>query len=85
MALVLLVTAPDQMTAELWVSILREAGIAAMIRASDAVSFLGVSAMGCRVLVEESDRQRALDILGDDVIRGIEEEDEEREDSGGSP
>jgi hypothetical protein len=76
-----LVTAPDQMTAEFWVSILRDAGITAMIRASDAVSFLGVSAMGCRVLVEESDLERARDVLGDDVIRGIEEEDEERDGS----
>jgi hypothetical protein len=59
-----LATAPDQLTAELWVSILRDAGIAAMIRPSDAVSFLGVSPFSCRVQVEEKERERAREILG---------------------
>jgi len=58
-----LATAPDQITAEIWVSILRDAGVRAMIRASDAVSFLGVSAYGCRVQVPEADLARARDIL----------------------
>jgi hypothetical protein len=62
-----LATAPDQVTAEIWVDILRDAGIAAMIRASDAVSFLGVSSMGCRVLVMEADRDRARETLGEDA------------------
>jgi hypothetical protein len=60
-----LATAPDQITAEIWVSILRDAGIAAMIRPSDVVSYLGVSAMGCRVQVDESDLEKARDVLGD--------------------
>jgi hypothetical protein len=60
-----LATAPDQITAEIWIDILKEAGIRAMIRASDAVSFLGVSAYGCRVLVPEPDLARALDLLPD--------------------
>ena len=58
-----LAVAPDQMTAELWVSILREEGIAAMIMPSDVVSFLGVSAFGCRVQVEESDLERAREVI----------------------
>jgi hypothetical protein len=56
-------TAPDQITAEVWIDILREAGVRAMIRPSDAVSFLGVSAYGCRVQVPEEDIDRAHDVL----------------------
>ena len=59
-----LVTAPDQLTGEIWVSILRDAGLRAMIRPSDAVSFLGVSPFGCRVQVREEDLDRAREIAG---------------------
>ena len=62
---VVLAIAPDQLTAELWISILRDAGIAALIRPSDAVSYLGVSAFGCRVQVREDDLQQAREILGE--------------------
>ena len=50
-----LATAPDQLTAEFWVGILRNLGIVAIIRPSDAASFLGVAAFGCRVQVAETD------------------------------
>jgi hypothetical protein len=60
-----LATAPDQITGEIWVSILRDEGIRAMIRPSDAVSFLGVSTMGCRVQVTEDDLDRAREVLGE--------------------
>jgi Putative prokaryotic signal transducing protein len=58
-----LATAPDQLTAEMWVSILRDAGLSAIIRPSDAVSFLGVSAYGCRVQVVEEDLPKAREML----------------------
>jgi putative signal transducing protein len=58
-------TAPNQMTAELWVSILRDNDIAAMIRPSDAVSFLGVSALSTRVQVRREDLERARELLGE--------------------
>jgi hypothetical protein len=58
-----LATAPDQLTAELWVGILRDAGVAAMIRPSDAVSYLGVAAFGCRVQVVEEDLERARGLI----------------------
>ena len=58
-----LTTAPDQITAEMLVDALREAGVAAMIRPSDAVSFLGVSPFGCRVQVREEDLGRAREVL----------------------
>jgi len=59
-----LATAPDQITAEIWVDILRQEGISAMIRPSDAVSFLGISAVSCRVQAREEDLVRAREILG---------------------
>jgi hypothetical protein len=62
-----LATAPDQLTAEMWVSILRDAGLSAMIRPSDAVSFLGVSAYGCRVQVIEEDLQEAREMLAGEI------------------
>jgi hypothetical protein len=61
-----LTTAPDQITAEIWIDVLHNAGIAAMIRPSDAVSFMGISAMGCRVQVQEEDLTGALEVLGED-------------------
>ena len=64
MSWVHLTTAPDQITAEMLVDALREAGVAAMIRPSDAVSFLGVSPFGCRVQVREEDLDRAREIAG---------------------
>jgi len=43
--------APDQITAEIWVDILQQNEIPAMIEPRDAVSFLGVSPFPCRVMV----------------------------------
>ena len=58
-----LATAPDQLTAEMWVARLTDEGIAAMIRPSDAVSFLGVAGFGCRVLVRARDLDHAREVL----------------------
>lgn len=49
----LLRTAPDQLTAELWRGLLEEEGIPATLAPGDVVSFLGVSAAPCRLLVPE--------------------------------
>ena len=65
--LVYLATAPDEMTAEIWVARLQEAGIPAMIRPGDAVSFLGTSPMPCRVLVGEPYLEQARELLGEGV------------------
>ena len=67
MAWVHLTTAPDQLTAELWLTILHDHGVAAMIRPSDAVSFLGLSAFGCRIQVAEADLELAQYVLGDEA------------------
>lgn len=55
--------APDQITAEFWISVLGDAKIPARIHPSDAVSYLGVSAFGCRVQVPEPDVERAREVL----------------------
>lgn len=62
-----LATAPDQLTAEIWLSILRNEGIAAIVMPTD-VSFLGVSAFGCRIQVREDQLVRARDVLGDEAL-----------------
>ena len=55
--------APDQITAEFWIQVLQEEDIPAMIRPSDAVSYLGVSGFGCRVQVRNEDFERANEIV----------------------
>jgi hypothetical protein len=52
-AWVVAAVAPDQLTAEMWVELLRNAGVPALIQPSDAVSFLGTSPLSCRVQVPE--------------------------------
>lgn len=58
-----LATAPDQLTAEMWVELLRSEGVPAAIRPSDAVSFLGTSALSCRVMVPEDRLGEAKAVL----------------------
>ena len=65
---VYLATAPDQTTAEIWIELLKGEGISAMIRPSDAVSFLGVSAVSCRLLTPEENVDRAREILGPEAV-----------------
>jgi hypothetical protein len=55
--------APDQLTAEMWVELLRGQGIPAMINARDAISFLGVSGMACQVLVPRENLAEATQLL----------------------
>jgi hypothetical protein len=62
-----LAMAPNSTVAEMWIDILRDEGLQAMIRPSDAVSFMGVTAVECRVLVVEEDLERAREVLGDDA------------------
>jgi hypothetical protein len=67
-----LATAPDQLTAEMWCELLRNEGIPAMVRPSDAMSFLGVSAKTTRIVVAEDRRDEAEAVLrremGDTVV-----------------
>jgi len=59
----LLTTAPDQLTAEIWKDILVQEGIPAMVNPEDAVSFLGVSAFPCRIMVAPDYLKQAQEIL----------------------
>jgi len=59
----LLTTAPDQLTAEIWLDILTQNGIPAMINPRDAISFMGVSSLPCRIMVAYGSRQKAQEIL----------------------
>lgn len=56
-------TAPDQLTAELWCELLRNAGIPAMLEPRDIASYLGVSGMPCGLLVDAARVEEALMLL----------------------
>ncbi|MFH1485449.1 MAG: DUF2007 domain-containing protein [Chloroflexota bacterium] len=57
--------ASDQLTAEMWRDALISEGIPAMVRPGDAVSFLGVSSMPCRIMVPEGMLEEAKAIVAD--------------------
>ena len=59
----LLTTAPDQLTAEIWLDILIQNDIPAMINPRDAISFMGVSSLPCRIMVAYGYCQKAQEIL----------------------
>lgn len=58
-----LVTAPDQLTAEVWCELLRNAHIPAMLEPQDTASYLGVSGMPCALLVESGRVAEARTVL----------------------
>jgi hypothetical protein len=60
---VVLTTAPDQLTAEIWKDILAQESIPATINPQDAVSFLGVSSFPCRIMVASGYLKQAREIL----------------------
>jgi len=59
----LLTTAPDQLTAEIWRDILLQHGIPAMVNPGDTTSFMGVSSFPCRIMVARGYRSQAEEIL----------------------
>ena len=69
-----LLTASDQLTAEVWIDLLRNEGIPAMIRPSDAASYLGVSMFSCRVLVPEDRLAEAQRLVEETEL--VDEDDE---------
>ena len=58
-----LITAPNQLTAEMWRDLLIDEGIPAMIAPQDAVSFMGISPKPCRIMVPEERIEEATRIL----------------------
>ena len=67
-----LVTAPDQLVAEMWRDVLNGREIPVVIRSGDVSTFLGVTPYPCRLLVDENSRERAIQILHDEM--GIQED-----------
>jgi len=76
----LLTTAPDQLTAEIWVDILNQNGIPAVINPQDTISFMGVSSLPCRIMVAPGYRQRAQEIL--DSLKPAEEQNDDNQRTG---
>lgn len=64
---VTLVTAPDQLAAEMWSEFLNRRGVPTLVRPGDTASFLGVSAYPCRILVDDEYLDEALRILREDL------------------
>jgi hypothetical protein len=58
-----LAAAPDQLTAELWVALLREQGIPALLNPGDVASFLGLSLSPVQVLIPEAFMEMARQVL----------------------
>lgn len=63
MKCVYLTTAPDQLQAEMWRSLLEAEGVSALLRPGDTASYLGVSAYPCRILVPEAEIERARVVM----------------------
>ncbi len=72
---VTLVTAPDQLAAEMWSELLNQHGIPTLVRAGDTSSFLGVSAYPCRILVDDEYLDEARRFLTDELGIAAEESD----------
>ncbi|MBI2887413.1 MAG: DUF2007 domain-containing protein [Chloroflexi bacterium] len=73
-------TAPDQLTAEAWLQLLRQHGIPSRLMPADAVSFLGVTPLPCRVLAPRPRAEDARRLL-EELTRAAplaEEREEER-------
>jgi hypothetical protein len=64
---VYLATAPDQLVAEMWRDLLNDRDIPVIIRSGDVSTFLGVTAYPCRLLVDENSRDRAIQILREEM------------------
>ena len=63
--MVVVATTPDQMTAEMWAELIRDAGLFAVVAPGDVASFLGMSPRPCQVLAPESQAAAARRLLAD--------------------
>lgn len=62
--------APDQITAEMWRDLVRQAGIACELQPGDTVSFIGILAAPVRLIAREPDVEVAKRALDDQLGRG---------------
>ncbi len=65
-------TTQGQLEAEMWGDILRKEGILAIIAPRDAVSFLGVTSLPCRVMVPQNLAEEARAIISSYLERQLE-------------
>ncbi len=63
------VTAPDQITGEMWCSMLRASGVNCRLRDSNP-SFIGPSLYPVRLMAPEEESDLALEILQNEVVLG---------------
>jgi len=63
-------TAPDQLTAEMWSDLVRQAGVECAIRAGDTTGFLGLSPYPVRLVTRKSDLESARAALDAVLGRG---------------
>lgn len=69
------VTAPDQITAEMWCDLLRSGGFSGRLHPGDTTGFLGVSSHSVRILVPEPELEKAREYLEETLSGGEEPED----------
>lgn len=62
---VVFATAPDQLTAEMWRDMVRQAGIICELRAGDTASYLGLSQIPVRLMTPEAESDRARATLSE--------------------
>lgn len=58
-------TAPDQTVGEMLRDMLEENGVISMIQPEDAISFLGVSAIPCRIMVPIEQAEAARELIAE--------------------
>jgi hypothetical protein len=56
-------TAPDQITAEMWSDLVRQAGVPCILRPGDTSGFMGVTAHPVRLMTLEHEKERAVEAL----------------------
>ena len=66
---VVFVTAPDQITGEMWCSMIRASGVNCRLRDSNP-SFIGPSLYPVRLMAPEDESELALQVLENDVVLG---------------
>jgi len=63
-----LATAPNEWTAEMWKNLLSSEGIRVILKQGDVSSFLGSSPLPVRLMVDEKQRLRALEVLSQQTV-----------------
>ena len=70
-----LIVAPNQLTAEMWRELLQQKGIPTEVNPGDTASFMGISTLPSRLMVAESQLEKAQQIVDELGIEGKEDGD----------